>query len=48
MEADVLQVARAEHRGLHDTSVEFQNEVIEEPSRIMEARQYLKMHGDGL
>ena len=48
MEADALQAARAGHHGLHDTWVEFQNEVIEGPFQIAEARQYLKMHDDGL
>jgi hypothetical protein len=44
--ADALQVARAALRGWRGTWEEYRSEAIEVPSLIVEAMQYLKMHGD--
>ena len=44
--ARALEVARAGHHGSHDIWEGFQNEETEVPSLIVEAMQYLKMHGD--
>ena len=41
-----LEVARAARHDSHDIWVGFQNEGTEVPSLIVEAMQYLKMHGD--